>query len=99
MALAKCSTGASMDSSIQRMIHHDSTISNEVTHLYSESNTTCSEMFTQNVSLYFVSEIYFSSTSVTPANLQKYNSNVTGVPLRRINKTQKMNVINLESEF
>ncbi|KAI3372089.1 hypothetical protein L3Q82_006942 [Scortum barcoo] len=28
-ALAKCSSGASMDSSSQKMIHHDSTISNE----------------------------------------------------------------------
>lgn len=29
-ALAKCSSGASMDSSCQRMTHHDSTVSNEV---------------------------------------------------------------------
>lgn len=29
-ALAKCSSGASMDSSSQKMIHHDSTVSNEV---------------------------------------------------------------------
>ena len=29
-ALAKCSSGASMDSSSQKMMHHDSTISNEV---------------------------------------------------------------------
>ncbi|XP_075324119.1 small G protein signaling modulator 1 isoform X1 [Odontesthes bonariensis] len=29
VALAKCSSGASMDSSTQRMIHHDSTVSNE----------------------------------------------------------------------
>lgn len=29
-ALAKCSSGASMDSSTQKMIHHDSTVSNEV---------------------------------------------------------------------
>lgn len=29
-ALAKCSSGASMDSSGQRMTHHDSTVSNEV---------------------------------------------------------------------
>uniref|UniRef100_A0A8C6Q7H9 Small G protein signaling modulator 1 n=1 Tax=Nothobranchius furzeri TaxID=105023 RepID=A0A8C6Q7H9_NOTFU len=29
-ALAKCSSGASMDSSSQRMTHHDSTVSNEV---------------------------------------------------------------------
>uniref|UniRef100_A0A3B4YQT7 Small G protein signaling modulator 1 n=1 Tax=Seriola lalandi dorsalis TaxID=1841481 RepID=A0A3B4YQT7_SERLL len=29
-ALAKCSSGASMDSSNQKMIHHDSTVSNEV---------------------------------------------------------------------
>lgn len=35
-ALAKCSTGASTDSSSQKMIHHDSTISNEVfrSHIY-----------------------------------------------------------------
>lgn len=29
-ALAKCSSGASLDSHIQRMMHRDSTISNEV---------------------------------------------------------------------
>lgn len=29
-ALAKCSSGASMDSSSQKMIHHNSTVSNEV---------------------------------------------------------------------
>lgn len=29
-ALAKCSSGASMDSSSQKMIHHDSIVSNEV---------------------------------------------------------------------
>lgn len=31
-ALAKCSSGASMDGSSQKMIHHDSTVSNEVKH-------------------------------------------------------------------
>uniref|UniRef100_A0A671XCB5 Small G protein signaling modulator 1 n=1 Tax=Sparus aurata TaxID=8175 RepID=A0A671XCB5_SPAAU len=30
VALAKCSSGASMDSSSQKMMHHDSTVSNEV---------------------------------------------------------------------
>lgn len=29
-ALAKCSFGVSLDSSSQKMVHHDSTISNEV---------------------------------------------------------------------
>lgn len=33
-ALAKCSTSASMDSSSQKMVHHDSTVSNEVKQLH-----------------------------------------------------------------
>lgn len=32
-ALAKCSSGASLDSHLHRMLHRDSTISNEVTDL------------------------------------------------------------------
>ncbi|KAG8012041.1 Small G protein signaling modulator 1 [Nibea albiflora] len=38
-ALAKCISGASMDSSSQKMIHHDSTVSNEVKHTYIQSHS------------------------------------------------------------
>lgn len=40
-ALAKCSSGASMDSSSQRMTHHDSTVSNEVERAKRQTTMTC----------------------------------------------------------
>lgn len=48
-ALAKCISGASMDSSSQKMIHHDSTVSNEVKHTYIQLDTVHTEMFIHKI--------------------------------------------------
>lgn len=75
VALAKCSTGVSMDSSSQKLIHRDSTVSNEVkqrqTHLFRVTDCAHRNVYSQcrhfkkESAVYVVSLISFLYRKVT----------------------------------
>uniref|UniRef100_UPI003AAC5758 small G protein signaling modulator 1 n=1 Tax=Centroberyx gerrardi TaxID=166262 RepID=UPI003AAC5758 len=70
-ALAKCSSGASVDSSTQKMIHHDSTVSNESSQSCSSDRQSLARLQSDSSSStqFFTSSHPFPWSSLLPSGL------------------------------